>query len=61
MGRQTTQAAILCRGGLDVIRQEAWSFYRAISGVRLCWELKEPEGLEGHHSPWESQQTRPGV
>ena len=27
-----------------MIRKEAWSFYRTISGVRLCWELKEPKG-----------------
>jgi len=26
-----------------VIRKEAWSFYSTISGVRLSWELKEPE------------------
>ena len=37
-------AAILCTGGLDVIRKEAWSFYRTIFGVRLCWELEEPKG-----------------
>ena len=24
-------------------RQEAWSFYRTISGARLCWELGEPK------------------
>ena len=35
-------AAILCTGGPDVIRKEAWSFYRTSSGVRLCWELEEP-------------------
>ena len=29
-------AAILCTGGLDVIRKDAWSFYRTISDVRLC-------------------------
>ena len=29
-------AAILCTGGLDAIRKEALSFYRTISGVRLC-------------------------
>ena len=39
--------AILCTGGLDVIRKEAWSFYRTSSGVRLCWELEEPEGPKG--------------
>ena len=37
-------AAILCTGGPDVIRAEAWSLYRTISGVRLCWELEEPKG-----------------
>jgi hypothetical protein len=39
--------AILCTGGLDVIRKGAWSFYRTGPGVRLCWELEEPEGLKG--------------
>ena len=34
--------AIFCTGGLDVIRNEALTFYRTISGVRLCWELEEP-------------------
>ena len=24
-----------------------WPFYRTISGVRLCWELEEPEGPKG--------------
>ena len=36
-----------CTGGSDVIRKEAWSFYRTISGVRLCWELEEPKGPKG--------------
>ena len=40
-------AAILCTGGPDVIRNEAWSFYRTSSGVRLCWELEEPKGPKG--------------
>ena len=31
----------------DVIRKEAWPFYRTISGVRLCWELEEPKGPKG--------------
>ena len=47
--------AILCTGGLDVIRKEAWPFYRTSSGVCLCWELKEPkgpEGLRGEDSVW---------
>ena len=39
----TGSAAILCTGGLDMIRKEAWPFYITISGVRLCWEL-EPKG-----------------
>ena len=41
-------------GGADVIRKEAWSFYRTISCVRLCWELEElkvPKGL----GRWSSQ------
>ena len=37
-------AAILCSGGPDVIRKEAWPFCRTISGVRLCWDLEEPKG-----------------
>jgi len=40
-------AATLCTGGLDVIRKEAWPFYRTSSGVRLWWELKEPKGPKG--------------
>ena len=40
-------AAILCTGGLDVIRKEPWSFDRTICGVRLCWGLKESEGPKG--------------
>ena len=39
--------AILSTGGLDVIRNEAWPFYRTISGVCLYWELDEAEGPEG--------------
>jgi hypothetical protein len=37
----------LYRGGLDVIRQEAWSFHRTISGVLLYWRLEEPKGPKG--------------
>ena len=37
----------LCTGGLDVIRKEAWPFYRTSSGVRLWWELEEPKGPKG--------------
>jgi hypothetical protein len=40
-------ASILCTGGADVIRKEAWSFYRTIFGVRLCWEFEEPKKSEG--------------
>jgi len=35
------------QGGFDVIRKEAWPFYRTSSGVRLCWELEEPKGPKG--------------
>jgi len=41
-------AAILCTWGPDVIRKEAWPFYRKKPGVRLCWELEEPKGPKGH-------------
>jgi len=37
-------AAILCTGGPDTIRKNAWPFCRTISGVRICWELEEPKG-----------------
>ena len=30
-----------------MISEEAWSFYRTSSGVRLCWELEKPKGPEG--------------
>ena len=30
-----------------MIRKEAWSFYKTISCVRLCWELGKPTGPEG--------------
>ena len=45
-----------CTGGPDVIRKEAWPFYRTVSGVRLCWELKEPKGPKGISAlrPWTS-------
>ena len=35
-----------------MIRKEAWSFYRTISGVRLCWELEEPKGPKGLREKW---------
>ena len=44
-------APLLCTGGPDVIRKEAWPFYRKISGVRLYWELEEPKGPTGP-PPW---------
>ena len=31
-------------GGLNVIPKEAWLSCRSSSGVRLCWELEEPNG-----------------
>ena len=54
-GPSTPSIAILCTGGLDVIRKEAWPFCRTSSGVRLCWEIEEPKGPKeslaaGHHS-----------
>ena len=42
-----SSAAILCTGGADVIRKEAWSFYRTRAGVRLCWELEKPNIPQG--------------
>ena len=42
-----TSLAILCTRGPDVIRKEAWSFYRRNSGIRLCWELEDPKGPAG--------------
>ena len=30
-----------------MIQKEAWSFYRTIAGVRLCWELEEAKGPKG--------------
>jgi len=41
---------ILFTGGLDLIRKEAWLFYRTSSGVRLCWEFEEAKGPQGPHS-----------
>ena len=32
-----------------MVRKKAWPFYRTISGVRLRWEIDEPEGLKGTH------------
>ena len=49
--KHQSQLPILCTGGPDVIRKEAWRFYRTISGVRLCWKLEEPEGLKGPIRP----------
>jgi len=40
-------ATILCIGGLDSIRKDAWPFYRTISGARLYWVLEEPKGPKG--------------
>ena len=41
---------ILCTWGAYVIRKEAWPFYRTIFGVRLSWELEQPEGPKGDGS-----------
>ena len=40
-------AEILCTGRLDVIRKEAWPFFRAISGVRLYRVLEESKAPKG--------------
>ena len=37
-------AAILCTGGLDVIRKK-------LCGVRLCWELEEAKGPKEPKGP----------
>jgi len=50
-------AAILCTGGLDVIRKEAWSFYRTISGVRPLGPL----GPLGFECSQHGQTLRPSV
>ena len=47
--------------GPGVIRKEAWPFYRTISGVRLCWELKEPKGPKGWAASWHEIQTKLGA
>jgi len=44
-------AHVLHTGGPDVIRKEAWPFYRTISGVRPCWELEQPKRPEGQVCP----------
>ena len=51
-------AAILCTGGANVIRKEAWSFIRTSFGVRLCWELEEPEGPKNRGLSRELNATR---
>ena len=45
--RLAGSAAFFCIGGLDVIQKEAWPFYKTSSGVRLSWELEEPQGRKG--------------
>ena len=32
------------QGGPDMIRKEAWSSYRTVPCVRLCWDVEEPNG-----------------
>ena len=44
---QSTKAPKPAGLAVDVIREEAWPFYRTSSGVRLCWELEEPKGPNG--------------
>jgi hypothetical protein len=56
LGTATTAHAAPCRpharAVIDVIRKEAWCFYRTISGVHLCWELEEPKGPNGPGPEW---------
>ena len=52
-------AAILCTGGLDVLRKEAWPFYRTISGVRLYWVLEQPKGPKGQPPPGTTNAEKP--
>ena len=52
VGWCTAAPSLRCQRGLDVIRKEAWSFYRTISGVHLCWELEEPKGPKGQTTRW---------
>ena len=47
--------------GPDVIRKEAWPFYRTSSGVRLCWELEEPKGPKGRKEAWPFYRTISGI
>ena len=49
--RATHTLAPLGTGGPDVIRKEAWPFYRTLSGVRLWWELDESKGPKGPYRP----------
>ena len=49
---ESAQGTLLCTGGLDVIRKEAWRFYRTSSGVRPCWELEQPKGPKGQEGNW---------
>jgi hypothetical protein len=36
---------------LDVIRKEAWPFYRTISDVRRCWQLEKSKGPRQECAP----------
>ena len=53
--------AIFCTGGPDVIRKQAWPFYRTIFGVRICWELEEAKGPKGLHSATATWMRRPSA
>jgi len=44
-------SASLWKFRTDVIRKKAWSFYRTISSVLLCWELEELKGPKGPKEP----------
>ena len=46
-GVRTRRLSIPFRGAMNVIREESWLFCTTSSGVRLCWELEEPQGPNG--------------
>ena len=55
------RSSLSSTGGLDVIRKEAWPFYRTSSGVRLFWQLAEPKRPKGRADEGQShlEEERP--
>ena len=49
LDRPTNPIYIYTKSKIDMIRKEAWPFYRTSSGVCLCWDLEEPEGPKGQN------------